>query len=84
MKFRELQIQITKITNAKFRELQIWFLNRELKDRGPHERSSGFYIINLVSSRTCLFLDLLSLIASWWFQNNLTVESTKWPDERQN
>ena len=48
MKFRELQIRITKITNAKFRELQIWFFNRELKDRGPQERSSGFYIINLV------------------------------------
>ena len=27
----------------KFRELQIWFRNLELKDRGTQEHSSGFF-----------------------------------------
>ena len=27
----------------KLLEFQLWFMNLELKDRGPQERSSGFF-----------------------------------------
>ena len=41
--FKNYQYEIPRITNMKLWEFQLWFMNLELKDRGPQERSSGFF-----------------------------------------